>query len=103
MYDEVSAGAVLHTMDENFEIKYLILKKQAAQAEMWMKNFIFKNLPGHQDRRSLVESFLCSLLLYRSGAKQKSFGLAEISTNFYFEAPPNPNIFPHQQGHIKNQ
>src|SRR5919112_5459083 len=25
MYDEVSAGAVLHIMDENFEIKYLIL------------------------------------------------------------------------------
>jgi 8-oxo-dGTP pyrophosphatase MutT (NUDIX family) len=25
MYDEVSAGAVLHIIDENFEIKYLIL------------------------------------------------------------------------------
>jgi 8-oxo-dGTP pyrophosphatase MutT (NUDIX family) len=25
MYDEISAGAVLHTIDENFEIKYLIL------------------------------------------------------------------------------
>ncbi|MDP8906024.1 MAG: NUDIX domain-containing protein [Thermoproteota archaeon] len=25
MYDEISAGAVLHIVDENFEIKYLIL------------------------------------------------------------------------------
>ena len=25
MYDEISAGAVLHIIDENFEIKYLIL------------------------------------------------------------------------------
>ncbi len=25
MYDEISAGAVLHVMDENFEINYLIL------------------------------------------------------------------------------
>ncbi len=25
MYDEISAGAVLHTIDENFEVKYLIL------------------------------------------------------------------------------
>jgi len=55
MYDEVSAGAVLHTMDENSEIKYLILNYSYRHWDFPKGNIEFGETETETIKREVME------------------------------------------------
>ena len=55
MYDAVSAGAVLHTMDENFETKYLILNYSDGHGDFPKGNIEFGETEIETIKREVME------------------------------------------------
>ncbi len=73
MYDEVSAGAVLHNMDENFEIKYLILNYSYGHWDFPKGNIEFGETEIETIKREVMEETGIEDIKLIEGFRQQIF------------------------------